>query len=1236
MALFTDTQGQMQPEGTYAFALNMIKDSSDGAMQVLTSANANRKVVDTDTIVGAIPLNGLEVVIFTAPGGIYLFNGTDYTLLQDYPEFNFSRFHPITGLMRTVNGCERIIYWCDGNNEDRYYNIDRPERFDSIEDFSFTPNVTYPEQTTTIQEGGTLDYGTYRFVVELLDANENVVLRTLPGSEVFIGTGINDGRPTSTKRIDVTVSNLDVNFTSLRVGVLRFVSGDGLTPTAHYIGDPIVISDDTVTIQYTGFRPDNGESLINFRTLLTPIINFTTSHTMTTVHGRLLRGNLVEQTYDFSTFQQYASKITTRYVTEQVPVDERSYRRTEHGDSIRDYGIVYVTRQGTLSPRFHIPGRAKNDLDDNLTSGALIGVEGLVEQWRIQNTSERSTGLLGYYESTENYTTPVNYCSDNDYWGVDDEGNSLLNTPIRYHRIPDRSSELLYDGTQLNYIGVQFSNIEYPHPDIVGHFITDNVDDVNLRINAGYFIPFNDSPDNTGDKKEGRYIHYLPNAADDERQTNTNFQHFINITHLTQGTVNRGSLTKLLAIPISTYEDNRPTFSDVLEDGSNVALYGKHHSFGAHSGTTVFNPIEDIFSLDPSTSFRGNTNRSKSSTFQIVEHQDVFATFNVNSPNVVYGYIASNTPRFPNRLGVRHRMFSGYISGAADTTVFNGHAFISKLDITNVSSVSAPSGNLVGIEYEYLQNLFTESYEQFDLRHELPGDCNYFVSEEVSLSGVEIFRSATPPFPGFELVTLAYNSVEGVILSRVLAKVKDDYRDSWQFKAGVCPEYYGYNDDYSPTSLTTLPSLAYNYDYCSACIGSFPVTISYSEVAADEDINDSWRVQKPLNTTTIPSDKGEIRKMDFFGNRLVIRTVTGCYIMSPNPQQIQLTDTTAFLGTGTFLSIPAQEFDGSDSGYGGQQSVLGSVITPGGLFWSDEITGKVFRFTDQISEVSRNGMYHFFENRFTKPNDHDYGRFGAIMYYDPKFEMVYVTSKQFQQINTSGNDRGSENLSFTLSYGIRDDRWISYHSFTPGFAFHLAKTFYTTVANNIYAHDDYSRFANYYGTSYDVGIQYTFTGQQTMQWDSVHYYATVMKYNPSTKQWEHNRDRTFDRAIAFTNLQSSGFVDLRLTKNPYEQVQWSTTVKNVLEADQNYRIGSLRDVSTAHPVISSNWEAIQGFYNGDQGYIDHVPVNINYDLPMYQQVYLRDKFIHLRMFFKDETQRILVYYATIRKLPTLR
>jgi hypothetical protein len=92
----------------------------------------------------------------------------------------------------------------------------------------------------------------------------------------------------------------------------------------------------------------------------------------------------------------------------------------------------------------------------------------------------------------------------------------------------------------------------------------------------------------------------------------------------------------------------------------------------------------------------------------------------------------------------------------------------------------------------------------------------------------------------------------------------------------------------------------------------------------------------------------------------------------------------------------------------------------------------------------------------------------------------------------------------------------------------------------------------------------------------------------------------------------------------------------VLEADQNYRIGSLRDVSTAHPVISSNWEAIQGFYNGDQGYIDHVPVNINYDLPMYQQVYLRDKFIHLRMFFKDETQRILVYYATIRKLPTLR
>lgn len=1269
MSLFTDTQGQVQPEGTYAFALNVIKDGSDGSKNVLTSHQANRKVVDTDTIVGTIPLDGLSSVVFTEPGGIYLFDSTDYTLLQSFDGFDFSRDNPITGLQRTVNGCERVIYWCDGVNEDRYYNIDKPERFNSIDDFSFTPNVLYPQIATSVNLGGSLDYGTYRFVIEVLDDSENVILRTLPTLEVSIGAGINDGRTNSGERIDLTITNIDEDFRLIRVGVVRFISGDGLTPTAHYIGDPIEITDNTIEISYTGFRPDAGESLVNFQTLLNPLTLFNTSHTMTAVQGRLLRGNLIEQTYDYSKFQRFASKIATKYRVDNVLVENSNGRKTEQGDSIRDYGIVYVTNKGTITPRFHIPGRAKRAIDQVLTTGELIGENGLVEQWKVQDTSDSSDRSMSYYESDQLYTNPINYCSDDDYWGVDSEGNELLNTNIRYHRIPDRSKILLHNGTRLTYIGVEFTNIEYPHPDIVGHYITCNVDDVSTRVHSGYFIPFNDIPDTTGDKQEGRYIHYLPNTFDNERQTNTQFQHFVNLSHLTKNQLSSGNIAKMVSIPSHSYSDDRDVLRRFLEDDNNNSLtdgeddlefYGKLHSFAGHSSLTVQYQLEDIFSLLPKSSFNDKNNYSHSSTFQVAELETISPAFNANSPNVVYGTIRPIANPFPNLLGVRHRMFSDLIENAEDTIVFNGNTFISTLNITNISSLSFNEGQLgnggeFAVEYEYIEGLYIESHEQFERRHLDTDDCSNFVIEgyeEHSGTPFLDFESGTGAIPAslvvagtsiLSVINIAYSSPKGVVITRVFDRIGSSDIGSWRLKAGVCPEYYGYNEDYSPTSVTSLIPLSYNFDYCSKCRGHFPVTISYSEVAADEEINDSWRINKAINTNTIPSDKGEIRKMDYYNGKLIIRTVSGCYVQAVNPQQIQLTDTTAFLGTGTFLSIPAQELDGSYTGYGGQQSVLGSIITPAGLFWADEITGRVFRYTDTISEVSRYGNYHLFRNRFRKDPDHDFGRNGAVLFYDPQYELVYVSTRSFRFIPNTPNEDGNttdeiiyENLSMTLSFDAHKNEWRCFHSFHPSIAFHLSDTLYTTRSSDIYAHDDEQHFARYYGVDYDVIVQYTHKAENTVQWTSCHYYATVEHYDNQRQRWVHDRKDTFDQAVVFTDLQSSGMVNLRLNPNPYEQTQWDAITKNVIEADQIYRIGGLRSLSVDHPVNSSDWLDIRSYYSGGQGFIDHVPVNINYGLSIPEHIYLRDRFIHLRLFFKNPDKRILVYYTTIRNLQTLR
>lgn len=1262
--LFTDTSAQGQPQGSYRFALNMISQTNGIS---LMSQPGNTAVTNLgDTLVGSIALDGQQIILFTAPGSIHLFDGESLTLLYSDSAFAFDRRHPITGKFRTVNGCERVIYWCDGVNPDRYFNIDRPERFTSIDDFSFVPTIDYPTVTTQVESGGDLDYGSYRFVVEILDATENVILRTEPTPPVAIGSALNDGRDSTNERIRLTITSLDTDFTTLRVGVIRFVSGDGLTPTAHYIGDPVQINDLTVEVLYEGYRPDAGESLIDFQTLFTPIVNYRTSHSMTTIHGRLQRYNLKEQVYDYSLFQQAASKIVTSYVVETVDRDDLMDRRTEQGDEVRDFGIVYVTKYGTLSPRFHIPGRAKNTTDSVLTTGALIGIDGSVEQWRVQNTSPGG-GVMAYYESEETYNNPINF-NDDDYWGTDADGNSLLGQPVRYHRLPDRSVEPLVDSDgKARFLGVKFSNIEYPHEDIIGHFITDNVPNVSSRTvtAAGYCIPFNDTPDSFGDKIEGRYIHYLNNAINDlERQSNSVGQHFINTLHLVDGTPAQGDYVRFMGRPNYDYEDYRPVFYAMRDDEDETALYGKHHAFGGHEDI-VFEQFGLVNSVNiaPMASQGNYTNKSKSSTFNVLTLDQEPASYDEVSPNTTYAYVKRNVTPFPSHNGVRHRVFSTINYDAADTTVFNGHAFIVNLFVTNISHLSFPGGDNLGIEYEYIRGLTMESYYDLNRRYNGTIDCDKVATINEESVSFSIYANYPGEDPSGVFLQRVISTIDlpAAILLKVLRKEGSGDKGSWVLREGVCREFYGYNKDYNPGEYALKEALPYNYDYDSKCLGEYPVKIAWSEAAADEEFIDAWRVHKPLNTVDIPADRGQIIRADVHNNQIVVRCHNGCYILRPNPQEMQLTDTTAYLGTGGFLSIPAQGLDFSDTGYGGQQSVLGSVVTPAGLFWADEVTGKVFRFTDTISEVSRNGMYHFFEEHLRKGRNHEYGLLGALMYYDPTYEMIYLTSTEYtprkasvlgadgfhyyQDRKVSYTDKSLfENRGFTISFDARADVWRSFHSFRPSYAFHLSNGFFSTIRRDdlifdayLYSHDDDDRFAHFYNLDYPVSLQVTHLAENgmTVRWQGAHYYATVEEKNGSS--WKVVRNDTFDQAIAFTDQQSTGLIGLRLTRNPSEQVAWSSSVKNVVEADQNYRVSSLRDMSTAEPVMTDAWDSLSAFYdNYGQGYIDAVPVNIDLNIPQYDQVYLRDKFVHLRLFYTNSARRIVAHYVFIRSLPTLR
>ena len=113
---------------------------------------------------------------------------------------------------------------------------------------------------------------------------------------------------------------------------------------------------------------------------------------------------------------------------------------------------------------------------------------------------------MGYHESKEVYPD-IEDCNGNSIWGVDSEGNELVGTPIRHHRIPSRTLIPLIQDTPpplqggekgLMGISIEFENIQLP-PGYTGYyFVAGKRDQFNRTIwdtGLAFNQPFSNSPE---------------------------------------------------------------------------------------------------------------------------------------------------------------------------------------------------------------------------------------------------------------------------------------------------------------------------------------------------------------------------------------------------------------------------------------------------------------------------------------------------------------------------------------------------------------------------------------------------------------------------------------------------------------------------------------------------------------------------------------------------------------------
>lgn len=1301
--LRTDEFDTGSVDHTVSFALNAVHENIDGDSFKVQNEEGNTLVYSVPyTIIGTINIGRRKTVIFSTNNEdceIGIEDNNTYTTLINHPDLNFSLDQPVKGLYKTLNGCETYIYFTDGSNPDRVVNIDDLDSYknpDGTWDIELlrlqrAVSIPYVIPTQVNDSGGILQLGKYSFVIEILDDELNPVQKSYISDGVNIyddsisspydvidgGFNLDDinaasgGVPQTSKSINLQFANLDTSYSFIRLYVIVYNTGDGLTPAVYQKGQLIPIGNSTEQYVFTGidFNSDI-ESNIQAVTTRNPV--WTTSQDMKIVNNRLVRANLRDLAdVDYKLFQTYANSIEITPVKKLVPVKDQS--QSSNSKNPLDYaffqqgevyalGAVYIFKQGFVSPVFHIPGRTA--IGDELTLVTLTEdkphfgkVAGdTIEKWKLEPAY--SSTRMGYYETTTKY--PETKCGGQYIFG------NLVGQYIRHHRFPDLTNENpLYRDGSIHGFGIEVSNVQYPHPDIVGHYIVyGKRDELNRMVHdtvAYTRRKVYDPNDN---------IIYLTEHTNDFNPASTTvsnapfwrtdvIQFFSPKMFMNDMTGNGKYLQQAYHIrPERTLQEqfiDTAQTTDAIDISSLVYRYD--YLQNPVSGLTFIDDfnIERSIKLGPSEILpngssvftSGITNRSR------------YNKFNVCKLNKEMDYI-NPIPGEDGFIATSHiRM------GVLKQANFNIHGNLFAINYTSLHDeiLTNSSSTIYGGDTYVGPFSFESIYDDFNNQFTLYG---YHVKDVVFSSEI----NAGLRHGGSSNSTSIFKGDTTNELSDFTLAKFGDITDEGKYSENPKPIQFLYNDDYSTLNPNIFFSLPISYNYCSDCIGYYPNHIVWSDRQFLESINDEFRSYLNENYTIVGEDTGEISSIYYDGKTLWVHTWESLYSVYPNPQVLQTDVNSVYLGTGDFLSLPPNQFSKTDYGYAGSKGRFAHVDTEFGRLYVDSGNGTVFLISSGIEELSskKYGNQRFFRENLPFafpveleeyfPMDSIISGVGIKCIYDPSHKRAIIYKRDFYPINyqglydgqttnglyystrigkfisvengqntvvTFGNPDYFENRSFSISFSFEMTAWVSFHSWFPSWAYNDALNLYSCVGNNVWEHTSKS-FNTYYGSPVPFIVEFIAMSQngEPSDIDCIDYYAYTREWNAQNKTWSKTRFPTFDKCIVYTDEQSTGLLNL-IPKDMYSPF-FRGDEAVVAYATDHYRVNQIHNMQVDNPNFSKAWNDILGQY-----YIDKVPININPNLSQYYITPIKSRFWRIRLFYNSAEKIILDLVRTIHR-----
>ena len=420
------------------------------------------------------------------------------------------------------------------------------------------------------------------------------------------------------------------------------------------------------------------------------------------------------------------------------------------------------------------------------------------------------------------------------------------------------------------------------------------------------------------------------------------------------------------------------------------------------------------------------------------------------------------------------------------------------------------------------------------------------------------------------------------------------------------------------------PTLAYT------CFAYYPRRVAYSLPQDEEKMDDNWRLFLPNNYKNFDDRVWSIKDIHKTG-ALFLMEGASPFMFGGVETMPSKSGTDYTVGTGRLFEQTLQSCGNSDDSYehGSNQSRMGVANTPYGLFWISQNAGKLFTLKDNkpfdIGESSglKYWLLQYLPSQMLKKypayplGDNPVAGVGAQLIYDSSNNMLYISKRDYAPkpgVNLtysngswySGCPPGSaydgidpvtgnvlciaclcgtaccpgtvvnigdpnyfEDASWTLSYDVKKQEFVSFHDWHPSYGFASKSTFLTVNGGGkLWRHNATTQsFCNFYGQNYPCEIEY-YTNSQTLETvlQSVEWLLESYQYAPNGTDKFLNFDESFDQVMISNREQNSTLQNMQLKQwnNPYDALnypQFIGATRTVLysKVENKYRLNDFYD-----------------------------------------------------------------------------